>query len=629
MARSRVRRALPKPQHGTFMRVFSQRALPVALVGLALIVGVLAFHDTKQTREGPSHPSRDLDWRFDLRPEGTKAYRWFLTTKVAPGSQEVSGLETTFESTLNVRILPNAGRLMMAVQLSSLHVRLMGEPNQAMESAFSVPFVIEIDAQGQFGKSRFPPEIAKGDRAVLDAAIRSLQIVLSEEKVARWMITESDQNGDFQASYQLAAGKTVIKRKQRYSSYQQAGVFVIRVKASNVRAEVDSSGPWLQRSEGTERLQLEGPGGQVLAQVESRFKLEPLAEAPSGELALWKHDLLESVQLDLDSSAAREASAWDKVARELERQQLVKEGVSLERLFAGLSSHRPEDAVFAHQFASFLRVFPAKAIRLPTRLGALGDSQAALLLNILELAGTPEAQAALVEVAKGTTYLRDNRFRALLAIAGLEDPNAETMTALTHMYESRWNSAESAELSAMALFALGAVAGKATNTIRQEIRQRLTDDLSIATDPKEQRLLLRALENGHLDLPIETLRGYLGSESPAVREVAASLIASGGDVRATGELVRLLASEEVPAVRDAAIGALLRLPPNAHANAAVSRALAQKREPDANVRAQIVSYLAAQMTTFPGNREVLQARLQHETNREVIVTILNSLAVRK
>ena len=54
--------------------------------------------------------------------------------------------------------------------------------------------------------------------------------------------------------------------------------------------------------------------------------------------------------------------------------------------------------------------------------------------------------------------------------------------------------------------------------------------------------------------------------------------------------------------------------------------VAEGREPDAAVRGQMVAYLAGQAKTFPSNRDVLRSQLARETDRDVIVAILNALA---
>lgn len=441
----------------------------VPLAGLALVAVILALRDNSESEEDTSSTTRNSKTRFYLPDGEAKAYQWSLTTTVGSGGNNTSELETVFDGTLNIRLFVNGEQVAMAVQIMPLQVRLMGENNKLMESAFSTPFVIHLDALGQFGASLFPQDISRNDRAALDATIRSLQIVLPKQNATQWTTIEMDQNGEFRALYQWKKRRMLVKRKQQYLTSQKTGIYAIRVLLSDVRATVDTDGLWLERSEGKEIIQLEAPGGKVLARVDSRFKLEPLTKSPDNKLGIWNPDLFKSAVFELDSPDAQTESTWDIAARELERQRFVKAGITLKHLVAELSNRDLEEAAFARQFASFLRIFPDEVSQLSITLRAIDDRRAALLMNILELAGTPQAQATLIEIAESEEFLRSNRLRALVALSGVEAPTTDTVAGISRLYESQGPNTESAELSSTALLTLGTIADKADDVIREEI----------------------------------------------------------------------------------------------------------------------------------------------------------------
>jgi hypothetical protein len=95
---------------------------------------------------------------------------------------------------------------------------------------------------------------------------------------------------------------------------------------------------------------------------------------------------------------------------------------------------------------------------------------------------------------------------------------------------------------------------------------------------------------------------------------------------ATLGLVSLLETDASPTVRGATVTAFLARPPDPQANESIVRSLSQDREPDAAVRTLMVHYLARCSATFPFNSEVLRSQLVRETDRGVIVAILNSLS---
>lgn len=103
------------------------------------------------------------------------------------------------------------------------------------------------------------------------------------------------------------------------------------------------------------------------------------------------------------------------------------------------------------------------------------------------------------------------------------------------------------------------------------------------------------------------------------------MVPDDGDSEWIDEMVKILANEKIPAVRSAAVSSLLRLPPIETANSAIQNMLSTQQERDANVRARMVKYLIERMKEYPGNRVTLQAQLKRETNREIIVAILNAL----
>ena len=256
----------------------------------------------------------------------------------------------------------------------------------------------------------------------------------------------------------------------------------------------------------------------------------------------------------------------------------------------------------------------------------MDDGSAALLFNILELAGTPQAQRVLADAMENGSLSPANRFRSMVAMAGLEQPTEETIERLTRAGYSLRSGEDELDLASTATLVLGAVTRQAPGEEAARVRDGLRDALRGAADPNRQMVVLTALANARASMPPEDLSQYLQSDSPGVRAAAAGILAANPSPAGTEELVGLLSRERQPLVLSATIGALPRATPDPQINAAVARALVQDGAQDATVRREMVGYLAGQMATFPGNRTVLESALRHETNRGVMVAILSALA---
>jgi HEAT repeat protein len=332
------------------------------------------------------------------------------------------------------------------------------------------------------------------------------------------------------------------------------------------------------------------------------------------------------------AQAARDAqsagpSAWERLEEERQREEMAKAGVTLDGLLAALSKSSPDDPVFAHRFALYLKLFPGEAKRLASILPGLDEKAAALLFNILELAGTPQAQEVLTAAMDSRGLSNGDRFRALVAMTGLEHPTAETIARVSQASRAGGRGEEE-ELASTALLVLGALSQRAPGELGREITRGLADGLRASDDSDQQALYLRAMENARAALPATEGASLLRSESPAVRAAAASVLALQPDRAAVDELVELLARERDPSVLTQLLDALQALPPNARVNEAVARALAGGGETDAMVRARLVAYLGSTMRAFPANRGILQGAMRQETNRDVMLAIANALAVR-
>jgi hypothetical protein len=556
-----------------------------------------------------------------LQPGSARAYALsFSTTVSSPG---LPPRETTLDGRLAVRVVAGedgAPGLALAAALESPRVVVDGARQPAMEARWAVPFVVAIAPDGRLGASRFPPSLAQGDRAVLDGTLRAFQVVLPAAPGGGWDATEEDQIGTFVAAYRRA-GAGVEKAKLRYAAVHPPALFSAQVVSSALRAELDPDGPWLSRAEGAEELRLAPAAGGPATTVRARFRLEQEGSPAPGD-AIWRDEALAAARARVDAGPPA-PSAWDEAERRAARRRFQAAGVALDGLVARAGTARLPAPGLVQELAAYLRAFPEAAARVPRAVAAAGDGAAALLLHALELAGTPEAQDALLDVAEGGGQARRNRIRALVALNGVEAPTADTLERLER--DARGAGGERSGVASTALLALGALAPRAPGAEGERIVGDLTRALEGA-DPQREHLLLLALENAEAPLPAGALERGLASPHAGVRQVAARLggIAAEGDP--TGLLLAALAREGDAQVRAELVAALLARPADPRANLAIAAALTGGGEPAAMVRVRMVAYLARQLPHFPANRELLRAYLPREPDRDVTLALLNALA---
>lgn len=553
-----------------------------------------------------------------LTEGATNAYRWAMTTAVMPDGSVGRREETDYSGTLHVRVLSSGAGRTLALRFTSVTVRVMGVPRPEIAEALSVPFTVDVDPSGRFGDSRFPPGLSRADRMLLDGAIRSTQLVLPPDGADRWETTETDANGDYVSAYSRE-GETVTKHRERYTSLAAKAPLSIEIAGSLLKAELGGSTAWLRRAEGSESLRIRASDGTPVARVEARFRLDPSPDASVASSPPWDTVTLESIRIRRDAPSTA-ASAWDEAEYARQRERFLSEGITLDRLLSALAGHPPGDARFAHEFSAFLRAFPAEADRLGAKLRAVAPADLPLLFNVLELAGTSEAQHVLLAFASDGRRRTTERALALAALAGVEAPTAWAMERL-------WRDARTGEdpaLTSTALLALGALAQRAPSAQSELTIARIASELRVANDPDRQVVCLRALRNSGGPLDADEASRLLRSDNPVVRGAVSELVAERTALDGGQAFAQILRDEPDASVRQGLLAGLPMGVPAAPVNAAIAGALAGER--DAGVRAQMVQLLVGGLSTYPANRAVLEAELRRETDRQVIVAILNSLS---
>lgn len=271
------------------------------------------------------------------------------------------------------------------------------------------------------------------------------------------------------------------------------------------------------------------------------------------------------------------------------------------------------------ELEALLRDQPALVAGVPALLrpGQLRSATADVLIHVLEVIGSAEAQRALSGILGDPAQAHLDRLRAVIALGAVAEPGAEGLAALWQASAAR-HDPRSVDLANTALLALG-VAG---STLRQQapsryppLREELLGRLYGTGDPLERTLLLKAVGNlQDATLGVEVL-AFLADGSAPVRASAAQSLGLMRSEAAVPVLAARLGLEASGPVRLALVASLRRLPPGSVALAAVHEQL--RVEPDPAARAAMVRYLGEHLALVPEARPTLEILLHGDRARQV------------
>lgn len=193
----------------------------------------------------------------------------------------------------------------------------------------------------------------------------------------------------------------------------------------------------------------------------------------------------------------------------------------------------------------------------------VSDDRRMLILDLLAMAGTPEAQVVMRRLLALPIARRSSRtFAAFVQrLAYLERPDAATLRYLEGVYaESVW---EAHDVRAACANALGAAVARAHAWGLADAAARacevLRRDLRAAEDPTWRCALLSAIGHAGLEADVPLVLRFVADPTPRVRSAAALALRKMQTPEARASLLSMLACEE-PSVADSALSALFGQP---------------------------------------------------------------------
>jgi hypothetical protein len=584
---------------------------------LALFLTTSSRNDATSTLE--SHPTV-LQWR-----EGSvQAYDFIVdssSTITMPGNSSRQALDVYMEGVVDFRTLSvKPEEVLIGMRLSSLEFEVAGDsPDEEIMRQMARPFRVRIASSGALLGFGFAAVVSSDVREVIENLVRMFQVTIQEDD--QWVAQETNASGRYTAEYTRTSPSVISKEKQRYvDSLHKPTDAVIEV-TSTESITIDAEQDWISAMSVDEVLKTKNANG-LSSQVNNRASLE-LRDSRTVVMQLdsdWNF-----VAANAATSAQRAVTApTEKLSLKEAKRELYSTVASLDATTGTRS-----DAIYRLRDLILMDEQLPSILLEKMRTEQLTDRTRADLYLVMQLAGTPQAQAALNSVVIDTDLPVVDGLRAIVALGSVKNPTEETFETLWDTARSGSTEGDRRDLPATATLALGSLGSSLLATEDGQyasLRADLLDGASSASDDQQRAVYLLALGNT-ADADPSMSRDivmFLNDSSPGVRSAAANALGRLGTNEVGEELFQSFEQESSAIVRGSISEALVNWEnPSPPAVASVRTAI--QSESDEKTRYNMAVLLGNTMDTFPENRAALENLLTTEPSKRIRQQVANSI----
>ena len=543
-----------------------------------------------------------------------------MNTTGAGASQAGQSMGVHLDGILEFRTLEvGPSQVLVGMQLSSVALRISGASDAATDKALSTPFRVRFASSGLPSAFEFPAGLAQEHRDVIENLVRTFQVVVQNGQA--WTAQEPSVPGVYEAAYVRSGSSHLQKTKQRFVAPAATPAGTVAEIASRESIRIDANRDWIAAMTVDETVRSgDSTGLAVDITNHASIELRPDSAAHTAAmLEAWRFAA---------SSAPEPGGDAQVPATTLTRAQAVKQ---IRTDLAALDAAREGRHVWIHSLRDLIRSDGKLPFALleAMKKQKLSDRTRADLYLVLELAGSPQSQAALRLVIEGGGWTPTDSKRAIIALGGVAKPTTETIETLWIL--SRGADSSSGGLAGTATLALGSLGNRliaAQDDRYPSLRSDLLDGALAGANARQRVDFVHALGNtGDASLAREIVP-LLNDAEPAVRGAAAQSLGSLGTDAVADELLMRLSQEKVGVVRGAIAEALVSwTSPTPAAVASIRAEIRGEREESS--RFAMAQILGKSLATYPQNREVLQALLQSEQSERIRREVAAMLAAGK
>ena len=509
---------------------------------------------------------------------------------------------------------------LVGMQITSLEFEVAGaSPRETTRRELALPFRVRIAPNGLPIDFEFAGAVSGEAREVIENLVRMFQVTIQADE--QWVAQETNASGLYDAQYTRKSPSTIVKTKRRYIDSGQSATGTISVVKSMESITIDVKQDWIFAMDVDEVLQTENPHG-FSSEVSNRASLQLRSSRVVAKQADSKWNFVAAIA-PASTEAAVELPVHKLSPEEAERQ--------MRSVVSSLDTSADTRSSDIHRLRDLMLMdgkFPSMLLDV-LRTQELTDRTRADLYLVLQLAGTPEAQAALNSLVIDTDMPAVSSLRAIVALGFVKNPTEETIETLWDTARSGMTEGDRRDVPATATLALGSMGNglrNAENEYYSSLRAELMDGASSASDDGQRAVYLLALGNT-ADADPSMSRDivfFLDDSAPEVRSAAANTLGRIGTNEAGEDLFKRLEKERNDMVRGSITEALVNWEePSPPAIASVQTAI--QSESDEKSRYNMARLLCNSMATFPENRVVLEELLQTEPSKRIRQLVVDTL----
>lgn len=507
---------------------------------------------------------------------------------------------------------------LVGMQLSAIDLKVNGNVDPETNLALTAPFRVRYTSLGSPEAFEFPEGVSAKHRSMLENLVRTFQVTMEEGET--WVAQETNASGSYEANYRRTAPQRVEKTKVHFMALPSATMLAGAEIISTESVQLDPQRDWVAAMTVDEVLRTDGQGGLAM-EITNHATLELQPTVHSVAPNTWRFVAAATPPV------AEAVKPIPRISPQQAHRQILAVLPELDTAIEGRST-------WIYRLRDLLRVdasLPAMLLQ-EMKTQPFSDRTRADLYLAFELAGTEPAQAALVSVIEDTHWSTQDAMRAIVALAGVKQPSADTLAALWDTVDSVPSSDDRQQLVSTATLALGSL-GSAMNATDDPgypvLRDRLLSGALSSTGSEsytqQRKNYVHAMGNtGDASLVSDVAR-FLDDDDPAVRRAAALSLGMLGTDPVADELMLRLNQEKSSQGRGAIAESLVRwTTPSASAMASIGAAV--REEPDENTRYHMARFLGVNLESFPENRAILQDLLRSEQSKRIRQRVAEMLA---
>lgn len=460
------------------------------------------------------------------------------------GTDDALAVHSQLKATwTELEITRKAGARLRAITIDSLDMssliggQVVNPPPGSLDQILKTTTYLVLNPKsGDVESIYFDPSLSELEQNVFRTVISFRQFVYGEDpQAARWTAREEDLNGVALTEYvrEESAGpkRTYVKKKTKYLpepfrwTPRQAPIEKVFQATGAQTFTIDANG--VVGAVGDEVLSLKA-AGRSLRTTKTKYTLTrsehvPLTLQASNEgLGGFEQSLRTRQMAKLYQPVSQKKTPAAQHERDLE-------GLSLQDLLTTLAAiekdpdnTRKQQRSIYHHLKAWIALHPTQVNGLRAALVAASVEAPVLglLCSTLATAGTPDAQALIVEALKAEPKNVERVTTIISYIGRMEAPTQETRDAMLALVKSTTDKVIR-EAASLSIGGLALMSRAASEGSEDALVSWMASQFKAASTPRDRILMLRVIGNSGADRLLPLVRPYLTHEDETYRRYAA------------------------------------------------------------------------------------------------------------